>query len=366
MKTAIHTPEQRKQLFADASLVKDHLFDSIKDQVIITDRDGVILYANTAAEERTGFAWEEMIGKKPGELWGKQMDTSFYQKMWHTIKREKKSFVGVVKNIRKNGITYYAELRIYPVTLEDERGRALYFIGIEPDVSARVLEEKNTKEFFSILAHQVKSPIAAEEMLLNVLMKQDGHFTQEHRNILQQIQEAHAHLAELVRDLTALARIDTLHPAPLTNKLYALRPLLDEISKEVASAFVRNKELIRISSERVVTPAVAQTVLREIMQNIIANAARYSEGIVRVSVISKEHEAVIVCQDKGIGIPKSEQAHIFQPFFRASNAKEYKIGTGLGLYVAKKLADDSGCKIWFSSYPGKKTTFFVSIPLRQR
>lgn len=110
-------------------------FDLLSDHVVITDADGIILYANKAVEENTGFSKEELIGRNPGRVWGGQMPKEFYERMWRTIKTDKKPFVGEVKNVRKNGREYYQELRVFPVL--DERGEVRVFIGIEPNITLR-------------------------------------------------------------------------------------------------------------------------------------------------------------------------------------------------------------------------------------
>lgn len=102
--------------------------DQSFDHMVITDVDGKILYANTAAEKLTGYSRIEMQGKTPA-LWGRQMPREFYEKFWDLIRREKKPFEGVVKNKRKDGTIYQAEVRVTPVL--DDKKRILYFIGVE-------------------------------------------------------------------------------------------------------------------------------------------------------------------------------------------------------------------------------------------
>ncbi|NQV00817.1 MAG: CHASE domain-containing protein, partial [Parcubacteria group bacterium] len=89
--------------------------ENASDHIIITDLEGSILYANKAAERITGYLKKEMLGKKSGDLWGGKMDRAFYQKMWKTIKQEKKVFVGELTNKRKSGEKYEVQLRISPV-----------------------------------------------------------------------------------------------------------------------------------------------------------------------------------------------------------------------------------------------------------
>ena len=102
--------------------------DQSFDHMIITDVEGKILYANSAAEKLTGFSRLEMQGKTPA-LWGRQMPREFYDEFWDTIRRQKKPFEGVVKNKRKDGTPYQAQVRVTPVL--DDKKRILYFIGVE-------------------------------------------------------------------------------------------------------------------------------------------------------------------------------------------------------------------------------------------
>src|SRR3989338_7793900 len=86
--------------------------DVLDDHVVITDENANILYANKAMERNTGFPVEEVLEKNPADLWGGQMPDEFYEKMWQTIKTEKKPFVGEVQNKKKDGTFYWQELHI--------------------------------------------------------------------------------------------------------------------------------------------------------------------------------------------------------------------------------------------------------------
>ncbi len=108
-------------------------FDKITEPMVITDEDGVILFANEHIVERTGFSIAEIVGKTPGELWGNQKDTGFYEDMWQTIKIEKKPFTASMTNKRKDGTYYGCELKIEPIL--DEKGDISFFIGIELNFS---------------------------------------------------------------------------------------------------------------------------------------------------------------------------------------------------------------------------------------
>lgn len=104
------------------------LFREVKDQVIVTDPEGIILYANSLVETITGYTLAEILGKKPS-LWGGQMPPEFYKRMWHEIKTNKTSFVTEVCNKKKDGTLYKAILRISPVLSTD--GEVKMYVGME-------------------------------------------------------------------------------------------------------------------------------------------------------------------------------------------------------------------------------------------
>lgn len=104
------------------------LFRDNQEQIIITDPLGVILYANNLTEIVTGYKLEEIIGKKPS-LWGGLMPKEFYQSMWKTIRDEKKNIQVELRNRRKNGEEYLANLIISPILNTD--GEVKFYVGIE-------------------------------------------------------------------------------------------------------------------------------------------------------------------------------------------------------------------------------------------
>lgn len=109
--------------------------DQVSEQIVITDPDGIIIYANAATESMTGYPMAEIIGKKAGakELWGGQMEQAFNDQLWQRIKKEKKTFVGEIRNKRKDGRQYDSQATISPIL--DEKRNILYYVSIEKDIS---------------------------------------------------------------------------------------------------------------------------------------------------------------------------------------------------------------------------------------
>lgn len=141
-------------------------FDLLSDHVVITNIEGIVLYMNPAAEKKTGFSKEEVIGHEGGKLWGNLMEKKFYETLWDTIAVQKKPFSGDVKNRKKDGTEYWAELRITPVL--DDTGEVSFFIGIEPDITERKMESEKLKQNKDALFHY----LAGREVRMAELKKQ--------------------------------------------------------------------------------------------------------------------------------------------------------------------------------------------------
>jgi PAS domain S-box-containing protein len=101
--------------------------------IVITDTEGVIQYANRAAEHLTGYSNEEMVGSTPS-LWGQQMDVDYYKEMWDVIKFKRETFRGDLINKKKDGSFYLARSIIKPVITS--QAKLIGFIGIEKDVES--------------------------------------------------------------------------------------------------------------------------------------------------------------------------------------------------------------------------------------
>ena len=107
----------------------NRVLEKMIEQVIITDRNGVIIFINKAVETVTGFNSNEVIGKKPSELWGGNMPKEFYVDMWGKMLDGKKSIKLKMTNKKKSGELYDVELLVSPIV--DTKGDIIFFVGIE-------------------------------------------------------------------------------------------------------------------------------------------------------------------------------------------------------------------------------------------
>lgn len=148
--------------------------------LLITDRESRVLYASSALERRTGFAVPEIVGKKPGELWGGKMRKQFYQAMWQRIETEHQSFVGEVHNTRKNGAKHDEHIFILPI--HDEYGATRYFAEMHPELLDRKSELDFAQEFLARTKDGLQDKRFFTWMFQRLCQKNDNSLVSSFRN----------------------------------------------------------------------------------------------------------------------------------------------------------------------------------------
>lgn len=337
--------------------------EGASDHIIITDKEGLILYANRAAEETTGYSLPEMLGNRPS-LWGKQMPEEFYRRMWRTIKEEKISFHGEITNKRKNGQLYIAESHVSP--LFDEKGELYGFVGVERDITRQKEIDKSKTEFVSIASHQLRTPLTIINWYVEMLTTPDAELSEKQRQYMDEITRASKRMIELVNALLNVSRID-MGTFMVDVQPIDFRAAMDEVLKDLIPQ-VTTKQLTVTKQYDATLPAINADpkLLHMVFQNLMTNAVKYTpeKGSVAIKLEKQDSNILISVTDTGLGIPLDQQSKIFTKFFRADNARAKEPdGNGLGLYIIKSLIEHSGGKVWFESAENKGTTFYISLPL---
>lgn len=336
--------------------------ENVSTHIVFTDENGVILYCNQAVQMTTGYSREEIIGNTPS-LWGGQMEKSFYDKMWSTIKNEKKSFSGEIQNKRKDGELYDAKVLITPIL--DSKGNVRFFVGLEEDISKEKQVDKMKTEFVSLASHQLKTPLSAINWYTESLLDATEQLNEEQREFLQEIYNGSKRMVSLVNALLNVSRIDmgtfSIDPVPTS-----ISKIADSVIKEVQARFESEAHTISKDYDEIPEIPLDPNLTRIIFQNLITNAVKYSpEGTdINVSIKTEGSHLVIKVQDHGYGIPKEQQDKIFEKLFRADNIRDKEAdGTGLGLYIVKSIIDNCNGSITFESAENEGTTFIVKLPI---
>lgn len=241
-----------------------------------------------------------------------------------------------------------------------------YILILRDITKAKSLEEERD-EFISVVSHELRTPITiVEGTLSNVqLMVEKGKTPP--GTLERALGEAHDQimfLSRMVNDLSTLSRAER-GVADNTEPIN-IKDLVDSLYKEYAPQAEKKKLHFDIdTSGRLGTITTSHLYLRELLQNLITNAIKYTkEGSVTLSATREGKLIRFDVKDTGIGISKADQTKIFQKFYRSEDYRTRETGgTGLGLYVASKLSRKLGTTIEIKSRLNYGSTFSFSMPV---
>lgn len=224
-----------------------------------------------------------------------------------------------------------------------------------------------------IVAHEIKSPIAAVIQLLQaaeLLLREPGQ--EDARALVQRAIKRAKSALDLTRNLLDYIQIDQTKPSINQSTLIPNDNIVKILETHSQTAASRDIQLVSDICDGDTPIAVGQFEWEIIVNNLISNAIRYSkrkQGSQRVWIRTfRDHDAfVLEVQDEGIGLAGDEQSKVFDGFYRAMKAKEQTTsGSGFGLSMVKKIVDEMGGSIECQSKSGIGTTFTVRFPLVKR
>jgi len=214
-------------------------------------------------------------------------------------------------------------------------------------------------------SHQLRTPLTSIKGYTSMVLEGDaGKISPLQRKLLNQAFTSSQRMVYLISDLLNVSRLRTgkfvIEPVP-TDLAQVVK---DEVDQLVETAKGRSLELTYRRPEHFPVYLLDETKLRQVIMNFIDNAIYYtpSGGHIVVSLVDKPQSVEFTVSDDGIGVPKADQHHLFSKFYRAHNAKQARPdGTGLGLFMAKKVVLAQGGATIFHSQPGQGSTFGFSF-----
>ena len=249
------------------------------------------------------------------------------------------------------------------------------------DVTKERAEERERAEFISTASHEMRTPVASIEGYLGLALNPATATIDERaREFIGKAQESAQHLGRLFQDLLDVSKADDgrLSNNPGVVDLVAFvhgivqgqlpravdkglrlhyKPMPDDATADRYAA-----------SSRVMNPVFYTKVdnnhLREVIENLLENAIKYTpQGSIEVDISGDDTSVTLTIKDSGIGIPQEDIQHLFQKFYRVDNSDTREIGgTGLGLYLCRRLVETIGGKIWVESTYQSGSTFYVKLP----
>lgn len=253
-------------------------------------------------------------------------------------------------------------------------GQLVSFTGTNMDVTRRVEEaeerERERQAFASLVAHDLKNPIAVISMMAQLHLKKAqlaGTTTapvpiEDLERLLRGTQQ----LNRLAGDMLDLSRVET-GQISLKKEDVDLRAELEKLTADLG-ATVGKHNVIFTAHGDYFRARLDPARLREIITNLVDNAAKYSPDLtpIELSLTKSSAGLEITVKDQGMGIPADKLPMIFTKFYRTAEARETKDGVGLGLYITKTLVEGHGGRIWVESEKGQGTTFHILFPARHR
>ncbi|MEK7158825.1 MAG: GAF domain-containing sensor histidine kinase, partial [Patescibacteria group bacterium] len=224
-------------------------------------------------------------------------------------------------------------------------------------------------EFMSIASHQLRTPLSGIMGYLSMLTEGDyGKFTAEQEDVFDNLLDATRRLVRLVNVFLNVTRIEAGRFQLDLTPVDMQKVIEEEMGELRVSAQRKNLKLTFQPPKRAVPPIQADAdKVRDVVINLVDNAMKYTEkGEIAVTLAVREPGVVISVKDTGVGIEPKEAERLFQKFVRGSGiARIQPDGSGLGLFIAKKVVESHGGKIWVESEGiGKGSVFYFSLPLQ--
>ena len=259
---------------------------------------------------------------------------------------------------------HYEEIQNFNTTLQqrvDDATRKLR------RTNQRLKELDEAKDdFVSMASHQLRTPLTAIKGNVSLVMEGDaGPVTKTQVELLGQAFASSQRMVFLIADLLNVSRLKTGKFVIEPGRVNLADMVAQEVTQLQETAQSRQVSLAFAKPETFSTLKLDETKTRQVIMNFIDNAIYYTQsgGAIEVSLKETDKEVEFRVKDNGIGVPRHEQPHLFTKFYRAENARKARPdGTGLGLFMAKKIIVAQGGAIIFETKEGKGSTFGFRFP----
>ena len=257
----------------------------------------------------------------------------------------------------------FEEIQQFNITLQEKVDNATKQLRKANEKLIALDQSKD--EFISMASHQLRTPLTSVKGYVSMVVEGDvGKITAAQKKLLDQAYLSSQRMVYLIADLLNVSRLKTgkfVIEAKPTNLADVVETELEQLKEAAAS---RKLSLEYEKPKEFPVLNLDETKIRQVIMNFADNAIYYtpSGGHIKVAVTDTGKSVEFTVTDDGIGVPKSEQHNLFNKFYRAGNAKKARPdGTGLGLFMAKKVVIAQGGNIIFKTAEGKGSTFGFSF-----
>ena len=336
---------ENARLYLDATTERVQLETFLReteDGVIMVDREGCVILINPTARAAFGVEEAAFVHRPLAEV------------ISHADVRE----------------LFLSQTRRGEITLDDGRVFNAHLTQIAGIGQAMVMQDithlkeldRIKSEFVTTVSHDLRSPLTAILGYVE-LISRSGPVNDQQAEFIRRIQFSVQSITTLVSDLLDLGRIEAGFDAQkeVTHMALVLRFVADNLRLR---AEAKRQTLVVSLPEELPRVWANPPRLRQMLSNLIDNAIKYTPegGKITVKAHTEDDLIIISVRDSGIGIPPTDQPYIFDKFYRAGNARQEYVGSGLGLSIVKSIVENHGGRIWLESHSGEGTTFTVMLP----
>lgn len=352
----------------------------ISEGVVVVNQQGIITMFNPAASALTGWSTSDAVNLDYRSIF------KLFDKTEHPISDQLNPILTALQLAKtaendncyietSSGNHLLVALQATPLFAKQSDTPVIENLVITfRDMTDERADQNRQTEFISTASHEMRTPVAIIEGYLGMLLNPNT-ATVDSRGLefAKKAHEAAQHLGRLFQDLLDVTKADdrrTLTSPILINARDAAKQITEEF-KPMAQKKQLSLEFIDSENEngeaKVIQPLyiiyVDYDQLKEILGNLLENAIKYTkQGGVKVSIRENQGRIRFEITDTGIGIPAEDTTHLFQKFYRVDSSDTREIGgTGLGLYLIKKLTENMGGQVGVESEYGHGSTFWVEF-----
>ena len=353
----------------------DVVINAIDDGVLAISKDGNIELINPSAQQIIG--WDQ--GDALGLNW-----KSVLKLVTSDGKDVEDLENPIAQSLSKNQPTHNDKLFL----LTSSEKRILVSIVSSPvgtdgegiivvfrDITKEKAEEREQAEFISTASHEMRTPVASIEGYLGLALNPaTAHIDEKARDFITKAHESAQHLGRLFQDLLDISKVEDgrmKNNPKIINVNEFLKDIFDGLATKASEKqlnYIFMPDIVGESKEKSLQPIFYANIdpdhFREVVSNLIENAIKYTpSGEVVVNVTGDDKQISVSVKDSGIGIPAEDIPHLFQKFYRVDNSDTREIGgTGLGLYLSRRLAEAMSGNLRVESKYKEGSTFYLEIP----
>ena len=350
------------------------ILDAVDDGVLAVDPKGNILAINPAAEQITGWSGSDAAGlvfnsvlKITNNDGAEMLDIS---NPVNRVLRTNENFTTRDLFIK----TQSGKITPIFLAVNSIGGSNSGVVVVFRDISKELSDNREQAEFISTASHEMRTPVASIEGYLGLALNPaTATIDARAKSFLEKAHENTQHLGQLFQDLLDITKAED---GRLKNEPVVLDAT--EFARDIWEGLkpkAENKGLEYVfmpdhnaTGEKTIMPVffihADRDHLHEVLNNLFENAIKYTpSGTVAVNVTGDNDSVQISVKDSGIGIPAEDLPHLFQKFYRVDNSETREInGTGLGLFLSRKLTESIGGKLTVESEYKKGSVFTVKLP----